>query len=339
MLPENEIGDETFSAVKWLAAHWSEVGPWIAIGLGVGIGVVLPVIGTPIAAGETLPKWLGILIAVIGPLLVTIAWIGVYLARRSYLKQAEKRRREIRAEKHDELIGAHESEVKTINAHLDEYRHSANSLRTELEAVRLEFAGTRTALAKHAAEARTERELRLEADENLMKSFRKEQDLIDELTAFKRQREMSAIEDNAWSANPFKFLNVAPCNCSINFSCRYISLRINIDNRYTKSRPVWISANVAIYMDGKNSPLFTIPLPVVFAEAKANSVTEGSPDWPATMEPDQALEAKAIYERDGALRVQLVNLTITTLKNLSDDPKSISTKAPTLTPIEAVAYE
>jgi hypothetical protein len=105
------IGDETLSIVKWIAAHWPELGPWIAIGFVGGGGVVLTAFGAPILAGETLPKWVGAFLVAIGPAMATAALVAVHFARPSYLKQEDRKRRKARAEKHDEMIGHVESET------------------------------------------------------------------------------------------------------------------------------------------------------------------------------------------------------------------------------------
>lgn len=150
-----------------------------------------------------------------------------------------------------------------------------------------------------------------------------------------QEQERAMAEDRAWSTNPFQFLKVVPCKCGINFSERALSLRLSVDNRFSKARRLWVSANVAVYRDGGTKPLFTIPLPVTSVDAAANGTTEASPMWPATMEPAHAAEAKAVYERDRILKVQLVNATVTTLVDLSGDPRAVSNALPLVTPIAA----
>lgn len=97
------IGDDTWSVINWLSAL-PELLPWIGVGFLFGGGIVLSIIGGPIAAGEPLPKWLGLWLASIGPIMIAAAAIGVYVASRWFRKHEDRKKRQVRAEKHDEMI-------------------------------------------------------------------------------------------------------------------------------------------------------------------------------------------------------------------------------------------
>lgn len=277
----SDIGEESYSWIKWLAAVWPELGPWLLIGVSAGGGTVLTVIGAVAAAGEPISRSSGIIMASLGGLAVAISLCGVYLARPGRQEREDRKKRKARGERHDEMMEEFEKERASLRAERDE------------------------ALAQRAKIAQF------------------------------------AAEDREWSADPFRFFDVAPCKCDINLSLRLVSLRLSVNNRYAKARRLWVSANVAVFQDGASSPLFTIPLPVVPVDA-APGITEASPLWGATMDPSQAEEARAVYESDHVLRVQLVNMTLTTLANLSSDPVAVNSDRilPVSTAIvEHVVYE
>lgn len=104
---------------------------------------MLTSIGSPIAAGEVLPKWFGIVLACIGPALAMGALVAVYFARRSYLKQADSKRRRLRAEKHDEMWDEVERAKRECVEQFSQNRQWRQELEDEWAALRSERAAMR----------------------------------------------------------------------------------------------------------------------------------------------------------------------------------------------------
>ena len=264
----NSIGDEPLSAVKWLAAL-PELWPWIVVGIFCGGGVMLMIAGAIIgsmdanaAKGSSQP------IAFIGGVLFAIAVIAVFLARRFYLQYEDKKRKRIRAEKHDEMMEVLDRDRKQWVNGISE-------------------------------------------------------------------------EDRKWSANPFGYLSISASKCIINFASREVTLCVAVKNTYAKPRRVFVSANLAISQDGVSGVVFTIPLPIATLDALPNATTEETPGWTPMMTGAQAAEADIIRRRAGQLRVQLVGVCLTTLANLTSDPRAVSKPilASSTIPVERVIYE
>lgn len=140
-----------------------------------------------------------------------------------------------------------------------------------------------------------------------------------------QRRKELVIEDRAFSASPTQYFGQPePFDCDINFQSKTVTMKVKIENKHTKPRVVWISASVEISRDKTKEPLFTIQLPVLVIDARANQTTEFKQSCCVTMDSEQATKAASIYAADGNLRMRLVNANLTTLINMTDEPKAVT---------------
>jgi hypothetical protein len=151
---------------------------------------------------------------------------------------------------------------------------------------------------------------------------------------WRKRRAVVIAEDCAWSSNPFRFLSITPVNCDINIGIRAVSLRIRIANQYDRSRFVCVTTNVAVYRHGAETPLCTLTVPVVSALVGAGETVDAAPIWQATMVRAEANEIAAVYKLDGRIQVRLVQVKITTLVDLTGDPKAVTNALALLTPVD-----
>lgn len=142
--------------------------------------------------------------------------------------------------------------------------------------------------------------------------------------AWSKKQAAIRAEDRAWSENPFRFLTVAPAQCDINTGIRAVSVRIRITNRFTKQRFVCVTTNIALYRHGTETPLCTLTVPIASALVGANETVDAAPVWQATMTRAEADEVAAIYKLDGQVQVRLVQPRVTTLVDLTAEPKAVT---------------
>ncbi len=155
--PENdEIGDETLSAVKWMVPHWSEIKHWVWTGIWVGVAAVTTLLAVAGAAEIRLTSSIGAAMGLMVVTAVALSFVFIYFGRHARglrLQESARKQggwqRQIREDVRSELEAEFSEKKKTLDAGIAEFMGKMEAKAgdwtpeaiTDLVSVRLESVG------------------------------------------------------------------------------------------------------------------------------------------------------------------------------------------------------